>query len=90
MNSPLTRVSIVKSIDLLIAETGLSVAELASRSKLLPERVEAIFSGRWLPSPNERQRLADVLGLPVDEIAWGHSMAPRNVRYQQFGLKENF
>ena len=80
----------MKTIDLLLEETGLSIAELASRSQLSAERIEAILSGRWLPSPQERQRLAAVLGLAAEEIAWGHSMTPRNVRYQRFGLKENF
>jgi lambda repressor-like predicted transcriptional regulator len=80
----------VKTIDLLLEETGLSIAELATRSQLSCERIDAILSGRWLPSPYERQQLAAVVGLPVEQIGWGHSMAPRNVRYQRFGLKENF
>lgn len=80
----------VKTIDLLLEETGLSIAELANRSQLAPERIDAILSGRWLPNPNERRRLAALVGLAVDEIGWGHSMTPRNVRYQRFGLKENF
>jgi hypothetical protein len=80
----------VKTIDLLLEETGLSVEEMAQRTQLAPERIEAILAGRWLPSPSERSRLAHVVGLGVDEIGWGHSMTPRNVRYQRFGLKENF
>lgn len=80
----------MKTIDLLLEESGLSIAELAQRSQLSPERIESILAGRWLPSPVERARLAQVVGLKVEEIAWGHSMTPRNVRYQQFGLKENF
>ena len=80
----------MKTIDLLLEETALSITELADRSQLSPQRIEAILSGRWLPSPKERQQLATVVGLAVDEIAWGHSMTPRNVRYQRFGLKENF
>ena len=80
----------MKTIDLLLEETGLSIAELASHTQLSCERIDAILSGRWLPSPHERQKLATVVGLPVEQIGWGHSMAPRNVRYQRFGLKENF
>lgn len=80
----------MKTIDVLLAETQLSIEELAKQSQLSPQRIEAIVSGRWLPSPAERQRLAALLGVAVDEIGWGHSMTPRNVRYQQFGLKENF
>jgi hypothetical protein len=26
----------------------------------------------------------------VDQISWGHTMNPRNVRYHRFGLKEDF
>ncbi len=80
----------MKTIDVLLEETGLTIVEMADRTCLEPARIEAILSGRWLPSPNERNRLAMVVGLPVDEIGWGHSMTPRNIRYQRFGLKENF
>ena len=53
-------------------------------------RVEAIADGRWTPSPEERTKVAAALGVSVDEISWGHTMNPRNVRYRRFGLKENF
>ncbi len=66
------------------------VEDVAERSKLPPERVEAIAVGRWTPSPRERQRIAEAFGLSVDEISWGHTMDPRNVRYRRFGLKEDF
>ena len=80
----------MKTIDLLLEESGLTLAELASRTQLAPERIDAIYTGRWLPSPDERRRLAEALAISVDDVSWGHSMPPRNVRYQQFGLKENF
>ena len=66
------------------------VEDVAERSKLRPERVEAIAVGRWTPSPRERQKIAEAFGLSVDEISWGHTMDPRNVRYRRFGLKEDF
>jgi transcriptional regulator with XRE-family HTH domain len=80
----------VKTIDVLLEETGLSMAQLASRSQLSLPRIEAIVAGRWLPSPEERHRLAAAFPCPVEDIAWGHFMTPRNVRYQRFGLRENF
>jgi transcriptional regulator with XRE-family HTH domain len=80
----------VKTIDLLFEETGLSVDEIASRAKLPPERVEAIAVGRWTPSPDERQRLAQAFGVSIDDVSWGHTMAPRVVRYHRFGLREGF
>ena len=52
------------------------------------ERLDAIVSGRWTPSPDERARIAAALGVSVGEINWGHTMNPRNVRYHRYGLPE--
>ena len=80
----------MKTIDLLFEETQLSVDEVAERARLRCERVEAIAVGRWTPSPEERRRIAGAFSVSVDEISWGHTMDPRNIRYHRFGLKENF
>lgn len=80
----------MKTIDLLFEETQLTIEEVAERSRLPPERVEAIAVGRWTPSPEERRRIAAAFGVAVEEIAWGHHMDPRNIRYHRFGLKEDF
>jgi hypothetical protein len=80
----------MKTIDTVLEEQELSIQELAERSQLPADRVEAIVDGRWLPSPQERERIAAALGMPVAEISWGHTMNPRNVRYHRFGLKEDF
>jgi transcriptional regulator with XRE-family HTH domain len=53
-------------------EQSISVAELAQRSGLDDSRSLAIALGRWTPSPIERQKIAAVFGVTVDEIAWGH------------------
>jgi transcriptional regulator with XRE-family HTH domain len=80
----------MKTVEHLFEESGLSVEEVAERSGLEMERVLAIGEGRWLPSPQEREAIAGAFGVPVEEISWGHSMNPRNIRYRRFGLKENF
>jgi hypothetical protein len=80
----------MKTVDLVIEERGLTLDQLARDCGLIVERVEAIVDGRWLPSPQERQRIADALGLPIGDISWGHTMNPRNVRYHRYGLKEDF
>ncbi len=80
----------MKTVDLLFEETGLAIEEVAQRSRLPAERVQAIAAGRWTPSPGERQRIADAFGVSVKEISWGHTMTPRNVRYHRFGLQEDF
>ncbi|HEV7226553.1 MAG TPA: helix-turn-helix transcriptional regulator [Pirellulales bacterium] len=80
----------MKTIDLLFEETGFTIEDVAERSHLPAERVEAIAVGRWTPSPAERLRLAEAFGAVVDDIAWGHTMDPRNIRYRRLGLRENF
>jgi hypothetical protein len=80
----------MKTIDLLFEETQFAIEDVAERARLAPERVEAIAVGRWTPSPEERRRIAHAFGVSVEEISWGHTMDPRNIRYHRFGLKENF
>lgn len=80
----------MKTIDLLFEDCTLTIEDVAERAGLPLARVEAILCGRWTPSPAERQRIAGAFGATVEEIVWGHSMDPRNIRYRQFGLKENF
>jgi transcriptional regulator with XRE-family HTH domain len=80
----------VKTIDLLFEESGLTIDEIAARAQLSIERMEAIADGRWTPGPDDRRRIAAAFGIPVEEVSWGHTMDPRNIRYHRFGLKENF
>jgi len=53
-------------------EHGLTVPQLAERSTLEEGRVLAIALGRWTPSPAERQKIAAVFGVDVDDVRWGH------------------
>ncbi len=56
----------------LCREQNISIAELAQRSGLDDGRVTAIALGRWTPSPAERQKVAAVFGVTIEEIVWGH------------------
>ncbi len=78
------------TIERLIETTGVPLDEIAQRSGLSAERVRAIAEGRWTPSPQERTLIAQAFGVNVEDVSWGHSMNPRNVRYRRFGLKEDF
>jgi transcriptional regulator with XRE-family HTH domain len=80
----------MKTLDLLFDETNLTFNDIAEKAGLPLKRLEAIALGRWTPSPDDRLRIARAFEVPVDEIIWGHTMDPRNIRYRQFGLKENF
>ncbi len=80
----------MRTIDHLFEVTGLSIEDVAARSGLSATRIESVAEGRWTPRPDEREKIAAAFGVGIDEISWGHSMNPRNVRYRRFGLKENF
>lgn len=53
-------------------EHSLTVSQLAERARLAEDRTLAIALGRWTPSPVERQKIATVFGVAIDEITWGH------------------
>ena len=80
----------MKTIDVLLEDLDWELERLAEKCELPLDRVAAIVDGRWLPSPPERAKIAAALGVAVDQVSWGHTMSPRNVRYHRFGLKEDF
>jgi transcriptional regulator with XRE-family HTH domain len=78
----------MKTVEHLLEQSGLTIEDVAERARLEVRRVEAIATGRWTPGPEERLNIAAVFGVPVEEISWGHSMDPRNIRYRRFGFKK--
>jgi hypothetical protein len=56
----------------LCRERQLTVSQLSQQSGLEEGRTLAIVLGRWTPSPNERQKIAALFNVPVDQISWGH------------------
>ena len=56
----------------LCRQQEITLEQMTERSGLATDRVQAIYLGRWTPSPTERKRIADVLGVSTDEISWGH------------------
>ena len=78
----------MKPLDQLLDDRNLTVEDLAEQSKLPFERVVAILEGRWTPSPRERTHITTALELSTNEIIWGHTMDPRNIRYRQFGHRD--
>lgn len=80
----------VRTVEHWLETTGLSLESLAERARLPLDRVAAIAEGRWLPSPDERKRIAEAFGVTLDQVSWGHTMSPRVIRYGRYGLKEDF
>jgi transcriptional regulator with XRE-family HTH domain len=62
-----------KSLEELSVAQSISLEQLAERSGLEEQRVKAILMRRWTPSPAERQQIAAVFNVPIDEIVWGHA-----------------
>jgi transcriptional regulator with XRE-family HTH domain len=60
------------TVALLCEQHRISVPDLAAKCGLDESRVAAIASGRWTPSPAERDAVAAVFGLTRDQIVWGH------------------
>ena len=56
------------------------------------ELSEAGITDPYFHKPDEVVFADDVgvIGVEVDDVSWGHTMAPRNIRYHQFGMKEDF
>ena len=60
------------SVHDLCQQQKITIDQLVERCGLESTRVQAIYLGRWTPSPAERQAIAAAFDVTVDEIAWGH------------------
>jgi transcriptional regulator with XRE-family HTH domain len=68
-----------RNVDQLCLEHGIDARQLAERSGVDEQRVAAIVLGRWTPSPEERERIARVFGLGIEQIAWGHKTPVQHI-----------
>lgn len=76
------------TVEWLLEKNGWAIEDIAEKAGLPLARVEAIACGRWTPSPQDRQRIAQAFEVTVEEISWGHTMDPRNIRYRRLGFKD--
>jgi len=58
----------------------MSISQLADASGLEVQLVKAIAKGNYTASPTDRRRLADVLEVSIDDIAWGHVVQVEHLR----------
>ena len=63
-----------------LEEMGISVEELIKSSRLDAKLVKLIVSGNYTPSPFERKRLAEAIGIPVEDVSWGHAVPVEHLR----------
>ncbi len=78
----------MKTVDVWMEQKRLALEDVAERARLTVQRVEAIAVGRWTPSPQERVKIASALEVAVEDVIWGHTMDPRNLRYRQKGFNK--
>ena len=60
------------SLHELCSKKGVSLLSLAERCGMDLKRLQAIYLGRWTPSPIQRKNIAHALETPSDDIAWQH------------------
>ena len=70
----------MKPIASYMDEIGITLDQLVERSGLDGKVVAAIVNGNYTPSPSQRQRLSDALGVRKDDISWGHTIAVQHLR----------
>ncbi len=63
----------VKSVSDWMADRGLTLEQLLDACALEKKVMQAIIQGRYTPSPQQRQRVADALGVAAEQILWGHT-----------------
>jgi hypothetical protein len=77
----------IKSVSDWMAHRALTFEQLLELSALDRKVLEAILAGRYTPSPQQRQRVAAVLGVSPGQVLWGHtqSVDPMYGHGPQFG-----
>ena len=77
----------LKSVAEWLAERAMSREKLVELSGLDRKVAEAMIAGRYTPSPQQRQRMAEALGVHPREVAWGHTVSVDHIQGHgpQFG-----
>ena len=63
-----------------LEELGVTVEQLTASAELDAKLVKAIVTGNYTPSPFERKRLAEALGISVEDVSWGHAVPVEHMR----------
>ena len=63
-----------RTIPELLAERGLDLAGLATKSGLDQKVVAAIAACRYTTSPAQRERIAAALGVSAGDVRWGRAV----------------
>jgi hypothetical protein len=63
----------VRTIAEWMADRGIAMEQLLTSTRLDQKILRAIVNGQYTASPQQRQRLAEALGVEMGLIAWGHT-----------------
>ena len=61
-----------KTVATLCHEQQFTLKQLVEQTGVDEHRIVAILMGRWTPSPSDRDKIAEALGVARDDITWGH------------------
>lgn len=61
-----------KSVALLCKENDITIRQLRELTSIDDTRLLAIVMGRWTPSPQDREKITNALGVTKDDVTWGH------------------
>ncbi len=61
-----------KSVALLCKENAITIKQLRVSTNIDDTRLLAIVMGRWTPSPQDREKISNALGVTKDDVTWGH------------------
>jgi transcriptional regulator with XRE-family HTH domain len=64
----------IKTVAAWMTERGLTIEQLLDQTALEKRVLDAILHGQYTPSPQQRQRIAEALGIHPADIAWGHTV----------------
>jgi len=70
----------MKTIGEHLQHAGMSVDTLTTASKIERRVMKLLLVGSYTASPSERKRLADALGVAVEDVDWGHTVPVQHLR----------
>jgi hypothetical protein len=63
----------VRSVTDWMTARGMALEELLGACALDRKVLQAIINGRYTPSPQQRRRVAEALGVAPEQVLWGHT-----------------
>jgi transcriptional regulator with XRE-family HTH domain len=70
----------MKPLALHLEAAGISVEKLVAATGIELRLVRSIAAGNYIPSPTQRAKIAEALGVAVDDVSWDHAVPVQHLR----------